>query len=143
MALATSRAADTIEGHRTECKWAVATTPINATKAAEASTLAANLSGGQMKLLELARSLNSSPKMLLLDEPTAGVAPTLAREIFERIAQLRSELGLGIFVIEHRLEILFDYADEIYVMHLGQVITHGSPAEVAANAQVKEVYFGD
>ena len=109
----------------------------------QASTLAANLSGGQMKLLELARSLNGSPKMLLLDEPTAGVAPTLAREIFERIAQLRSELGLGIFVIEHRLEILFDYADEIYVMHLGQVIAHGSPAEVAANAQVKEIYFGD
>ena len=109
----------------------------------QASTLAANLSGGQMKLLELARSLNGSPKMLLLDEPTAGVAPALAREIFERIAQLRSELGLGIFVIEHRLEILFDYADEIYVMHLGQVIAHGSPAEVAANAQVKEIYFGD
>ncbi len=108
-----------------------------------ASALAANLSGGQMKLLELARSLNGAPKLLLLDEPTAGVAPKLAREIFDRIAQLRRELGMTIFVIEHRLEVLFDYADDIYVMHLGQVIAHGSPADIAANAQVKEIYFGD
>lgn len=107
------------------------------------SALASDLSGGQMKLLELARSLNGAPKLLLLDEPTAGVAPKLAREIFERIAQLCQEHGMTIFVIEHRLEVLFDYADDIYVMHLGQVIAHGNPAEVAANAQVKEIYFGN
>jgi len=104
--------------------------------------LASDLSGGQMKLLELARSLNGMPKLLLLDEPTAGVAPKLAREIFDRIAQLRNEHGLTIFVIEHRLDVLFDYADEIYVMHQGQVIAHGSPGDIAANAQVKEIYFG-
>ena len=111
--------------------------------AEHASVLASELSGGQMKLLELARSLNGAPKLLLLDEPTAGVAPQLAREIFDRIAQLRSQLNMTIFVIEHRLEVLFDYADEIYVMHLGQVIAHGSPTDIATNPQVKEIYFGD
>lgn len=96
-----------------------------------------------MKLLELGRSLAGAPRLLLLDEPTAGVAPKLAREIFERLAQLRREQGITLFIIEHRLEVLFDYVDAVYVMHTGNVIAHGTPAEVGANQQVKEVYFGD
>jgi branched-chain amino acid transport system ATP-binding protein len=108
-----------------------------------AVTLASELSGGQMKLLELGRSINGAPKLLLLDEPTAGVAPKLARDIFERIAQLRRDHGLTLFVVEHRLEVLFDFADEIYVMHLGRVVAHGRPAEIATDRQVKEIYLGD
>jgi len=104
---------------------------------------ASDLSGGQMKLLELGRSLAGAPRLLLLDEPTAGVAPKLAREIFERLAQLRREQGITLLIIEHRLEVLFDYVDAVYVMHTGKVIAHGTPAEVGANQQVKEVYFGD
>ena len=105
--------------------------------------LAADLSGGQMKLLELGRSLMAQPKMLLLDEPTAGVAPKLARTIFEQIAHLRQTLGLTFLVIEHRLEVLFDFVDDIYVMHAGRVIAHGPPATIAADAHVREIYFGD
>jgi branched-chain amino acid transport system ATP-binding protein len=105
--------------------------------------VAAELSGGQMKLLELGRSLMGEPKFLLLDEPTAGVAPALAYTIFEQIARLRRELGLTFLIVEHRLEILFDFVDSLYVMHLGQVIAQGTPQEIAANTQVREVYFGD
>ena len=106
------------------------------------SQLAANISGGQMKLLDLGRSLMSRPKMLLLDEPTAGVSPKLARTIFEQVQQLRTTWGLTFFIIEHRLEILFDVVELVYVMHNGQLIARGTPAEIAANDYVREIYLG-
>ncbi len=106
-------------------------------------TLASDLSGGQMKLLEIARSLMGQPKLLLLDEPTAGVAPKLAYEIFEQIARLRRDHGITFLIVEHRLEILFDFADFVYVMHLGNLLAEGSVAEIANHATVREVYFGE
>lgn len=105
--------------------------------------LASDLSGGQMKLLELSRSTMGDPKLLLLDEPTAGVAPNLAYEIFERIEELRLSMGLTFLIVEHRLEILFDFVDSIYVMHMGQLLAHGTPDEIADNKEVREVYFGE
>ncbi|MBS1252708.1 MAG: Lipopolysaccharide export system ATP-binding protein LptB [Anaerolineales bacterium] len=106
-------------------------------------SLASDLSGGQMKLLELGRSLTSAPKMLLLDEPTAGIAPNLARNIFEQIEHLRRTRGLTFLIVEHRLGLLFDFVDQVYVMHLGRLIAHGPPADIAANAKVREIYFGE
>lgn len=104
---------------------------------------AGDLSGGQMKLLEIGRALAGEPRVLLLDEPTAGVAPALAGEIFAEIAALRDQRGLTFLIVEHRLEILFAYVDFLYVLHLGKVIATGTPAEIAANALVREVYFGE
>ena len=106
-------------------------------------TLASDLSGGQMKLLEMGRSLMGGPKLLLLDEPTAGVAPKLAYEIFEEISRLREQHGITFLIVEHRLEILFDFVDTVYVMHLGNVLAQGSADEIASNQTVREVYFGD
>jgi branched-chain amino acid transport system ATP-binding protein len=105
--------------------------------------LAADLSGGQMKLLELGRTTMGAPRLMLLDEPTAGVAPALAYTIFEEIERLRRQQGLSFLIVEHRLEILFDFVDWIYVMHLGQVIAEGTPATIAADPLVREVYFGE
>lgn len=106
-------------------------------------SLASDLSGGQMKLLEIARALMGEPKLLLLDEPTAGVAPKLAYEIFQQISRLRAEQGITFLIVEHRLEILFDFVDRVYVMHLGKLLAAGTAAEIAANETVREVYFGD
>lgn len=105
--------------------------------------LASDLSGGQMKLLEIARALMGDPKLLLLDEPTAGVAPNLAYEIFQQIARLRDEYGITFLIVEHRLEILFDFVDYVYVMHLGNLLAEGTPDDISANNTVREVYFGE
>jgi branched-chain amino acid transport system ATP-binding protein len=83
------------------------------------------------------------PKLLLLDEPTAGVAPKLAYTIFEEIERLRQSLGLTFVIVEHRLEILFDFVDTVYVMHTGSILAHGTPTDISANAQVREIYFGE
>ncbi len=103
---------------------------------------ATDISGGQMKLTELGRTLISEPKMLLLDEPAAGVNPALARKIFDKIEEWRRELGLTFFIVEHRLEILFDYVDYVYVMHRGKIVSQGPPEKVAEDPVVVEVYMG-
>ncbi len=75
-----------------------------------------NLSGGQMKLVEIGRALMPGARLLLLDEPVSGVNPTLAHEIFSRILKLRDELGLTFFIVEHRLDIALSYIDVIFAM---------------------------
>jgi branched-chain amino acid transport system ATP-binding protein len=100
------------------------------------------LSGGQMKLLELARVLMSGAKLILLDEPISGVNPTLAHEIFGRILKLRDELGVTFLIVEHRLEIALSYVDAVTAMALGRVIAAGKPELVMADPKVIEAYLG-
>ena len=102
---------------------------------------ASEVSGGQMKLTDLSRALMGEAKLLLLDEPAAGVAPKLAREIFDRLTMLNRE-GLTIFVIEHRLEVLFDYVDRVIVMHEGRVLAEGAPEDIVRDPRVLEAYLG-
>ncbi|HYB04173.1 MAG TPA: ABC transporter ATP-binding protein [Nitrososphaerales archaeon] len=104
--------------------------------------LSSEISGGQMKLLQLANALAGEPKMLLLDEPTAGVAPRLAQDIFESIKKLSEDKGTTFFIIEHRLEILFKHVEKVFVMHQGQIIAAGSPVEIVKDAKVIEAYLG-
>lgn len=100
------------------------------------------LSGGQMKLLELARALMSGSRMILLDEPVSGVNPTLAHEIFARILKLRDELGVTFLIVEHRLEIALSYVDTVTAMAFGKVIAAGKPEAVIADKQVVDSYLG-
>ncbi|MDP8959816.1 MAG: ABC transporter ATP-binding protein [Actinomycetota bacterium] len=106
-----------------------------------AQEFAGVLSGGQRKLLGLARALMAEPTLLLLDEPAAGVNPALAGEIAARLLGLRAE-GITLLVVEHNLGFLGQIADRVVVMAEGQVLTEGSMAEVRRHHEVLEAYLG-
>jgi len=102
---------------------------------------AGNLSGGQRKLLELGRVLMTDPDLVLLDEPVAGVNPTLTRNLLDRIERLRDE-GYTFLVVEHDMEVIMELSDTIIVMDQGQKLTEGTPAEIQADERVVEAYLG-
>lgn len=101
-----------------------------------------SLSGGQMKLLEIARALMGGANVLLLDEPISGVNPRLAHEIFGKLVSLRSELGITFFIIEHRLDIALSYIDTVVAMAYGKVIAAGKPEVVLSDPRLIEAYLG-
>ncbi|CAM3627561.1 Branched-chain amino acid ABC transporter ATPase [Bordetella sputigena] len=103
--------------------------------------LVVDISGGQKKLLEIGRALMAEPRMLLLDEPMAGVNPTLAREIAGQLARLRED-GLTVLLIEHDLELVRLLCDDVVVMAEGAFLTRGSYDEVIANPAVQDAYLG-
>ena len=102
---------------------------------------AASLSGGQRKLLELARALMLDPSLLMLDEPFAGVNPTLTREIADHIRALNDD-GLTLVIIEHELETLTDLVDRLVVLTNGSVLTTGTPEEILEDQRVIDAYLG-
>jgi branched-chain amino acid transport system ATP-binding protein len=106
-----------------------------------AEEYAGNLSGGQRKLLELARALLTDPKMLLLDEPFAGVNPSLEERLLDHIHELRRE-GYTFLLVEHDMDLIMENCERIIVMHQGSVLTEGSPEAVRSNEAVIEAYLG-
>jgi branched-chain amino acid transport system ATP-binding protein len=103
---------------------------------------AANLSGGQKKLLELARTLMSEPKLILLDEPGAGVNRVLMRKLTTDIERLRRELGITFFLIEHDMDLVTQLCDTVIVMSEGSVIAEGTPDEIKSDRLVLAAYLG-
>jgi ABC-type branched-subunit amino acid transport system ATPase component len=102
---------------------------------------AADLSGGQKKLLEIGRALMAEPRLLLLDEPVAGVNPTLAREIGEHLRGLVAD-GISVLLIEHHMDTIAALCDPVIVMAEGRHLRQGSFAELAADPVVQEAYMG-
>jgi neutral amino acid transport system ATP-binding protein len=100
------------------------------------------LSGGQKKLLEMARALMAEPKMLLLDEPFSGVNPTLAKKLVGHIRDLRDNKGMSFLIIEHDMPLIMQLSDYIYVLSRGKVIASGAPDEVWTNERVLDAYLG-
>lgn len=109
-----------------------------------AHNLASELSGGQSKLVDIGRTLMSSPRVLLLDEPVAGVAGPLAERIFQNLRTLTSERNIGMLVIEHNMNfILRSGVDRIIVVDAGHILMEGTPDEVRQNRNVIEAYLGE
>jgi branched-chain amino acid transport system ATP-binding protein len=107
-----------------------------------ADDYAATLSGGQRKLLEVARALMLDPSLLLLDEPFAGVNPTLQKRIVEHVRRLHADEGRAFLIIEHEIETLADLVERIVVLDQGSVLTTGTPDEVLNDERVIDAYLG-
>jgi branched-chain amino acid transport system permease protein len=101
------------------------------------------LSGGQQRLVEIASVLASSPAVLMLDEPTAGLSPGAAEELARRLRELRDEHGQTILLIEHNVPLVLDLCDFIYVLNAGAVLAEGLPAELSANPEILSAYLGE
>jgi ABC-type branched-subunit amino acid transport system ATPase component len=108
---------------------------------ARASVLAASLAYGEQRMLELARALATSPRLLMLDEPAAGLNAAEVERLLERIRLLR-ERGMTLIVVEHNMDLVMKVADRVLVMDYGQYLFEGSPTEVQANPTVIAAYLG-
>jgi neutral amino acid transport system ATP-binding protein len=108
-----------------------------------ADEYAGTLSGGQRKLLELARALMAQPKLLLLDEPMAGINPTLGARLLDHMQGLRRDRGVTFLFIEHDMEVVMNHSDRVVVMAEGKVIAEGEPHEVRRDRRVIDAYLGE
>ncbi len=104
--------------------------------------ISGDLSFGQQKLLEFAMALMNKPEVLLLDEPTAGINPTLINGLIDRLRRANEELGITLFVIEHNMRVIMNMAQTIYCLAHGELLAHGSPEEVQNDQRVIDAYLG-
>ncbi|MDE0309431.1 MAG: ABC transporter ATP-binding protein [Acidiferrobacterales bacterium] len=103
---------------------------------------AGSLSFGQQKLLEFAMALMNEPSTLLLDEPTAGINPTLINGLIDRLKKANQEFGITLFVIEHNMRVIMNLADTIYCLAHGKLLASGSPNDIQNNQSVIDAYLG-
>jgi branched-chain amino acid transport system ATP-binding protein len=103
---------------------------------------AGDLSFGQQKLLELAMALMNEPKMLLLDEPTAGINPTLINGIIDRLIKVNKEFGITLLVIEHNMRVIMSLAQRIFCLAHGQMLAEGTPEQIKNDKRVIDAYLG-
>ena len=106
------------------------------------SQLAGTLSGGEQQMVAVGRGLASSPKLLMLDEPSMGLAPTIADFIFEKLMEIRRQTRLTILLVEQRVAEALESADHGYVLEAGRVVLEGNSASLRANDRVRQAYLG-
>lgn len=110
--------------------------------AERAKQLAGTLSGGEQQMLAIARGVASSPKLLMLDEPSMGLSPAIADEIFERIVAIHREAGIGVLLVEQRVAEALHFADRAYVLENGTMILEGDHATLANDDRIRRAYLG-
>ena len=103
---------------------------------------AGDLSFGQQKLLELAMALMNEPEMLLLDEPTAGINPTLINGIIDRLIKVNQDFGITLLVIEHNMRVIMQLAENIFCLAHGKMLANGSPDQIKNDKRVIDAYLG-
>jgi branched-chain amino acid transport system ATP-binding protein len=104
--------------------------------------IAGSMSGGQQQMVTIARALMTKPKMIMLDEPSQGLAPKLVGEVFETIEKLKEEVGLTILLVEQNAAASLDAADYVYIMHEGRIKAEGKPEEIKNSSEIREAYLG-
>jgi neutral amino acid transport system ATP-binding protein len=107
-----------------------------------ANDYAGVLSGGQRKLLDFARVLMAEARLVLLDEPMAGVNPVLGRQLLDHVLQLRTDLGMTFLFVEHDLDVVMEASDRVIVMNEGRVIASGTPSDIRSDQRVVDAYLG-
>jgi branched-chain amino acid transport system ATP-binding protein len=109
---------------------------------AKRKLVSGDLSFGQQKLLEFAMALMNEPKVLLLDEPTAGINPTLINGLIDRLKLANTDFGITLFVIEHNMRVIMNLADNIYCLAHGELLAEGRPEEIQSDRRVIDAYLG-
>ena len=104
--------------------------------------ISGDLSFGQQKLLEFAMALMNEPKVLLLDEPTAGINPTLINGLIDRLRRANTDFGITLLVIEHNMRVIMNMADKIYCLAHGEMLASGTPDDIQNNQDVIDAYLG-
>ena len=104
--------------------------------------IAGSLSGGQQQMVTIGRALMTRPKLVMLDEPSQGLAPKLVLEVFDAILKLREEMGLTILLVEQNADAALGTADYVYIMHEGRIKAEGKPEEIRKSRDIREAYLG-
>jgi len=104
--------------------------------------MSGDLSFGQQKLLEFAMALMNEPEVLLLDEPTAGINPTLINGLIDRLKLANTEFGITLFIIEHNMRVIMNMAEKIYCLAHGEMLAEGTPDEIQNDQRVIDAYLG-
>jgi len=107
-----------------------------------ATQRAGSLSGGQQQMVTIGRALMAKPRLLMMDEPSQGLAPKLVMEIFETVEKMKKEIGLTILLVEQNASASLEAADFVYVMHEGVIMAEGTPEQIKASDEIKEAYLG-
>ena len=107
------------------------------------SQVAGTLSGGEQQMLAIGRALMSKPKILLLDEPSLGLAPTIVEKIYEHIEQLKKDTNLTILLVEQHAMKALSIADRVYFLRLGEIVTSGKASDLKEKTDFKKIYFGE
>ena len=103
---------------------------------------ASTLSGGQQQMVTIARALMTKPKLIMLDEPSQGLAPILVGEVFETVKKLEQDVGLTILLVEQNAEATLDSSSYVYIMHEGQIRAQGTAEEIKGSSEIREAYLG-
>ncbi|MBW1731902.1 MAG: ABC transporter ATP-binding protein [Deltaproteobacteria bacterium] len=104
--------------------------------------MAGSLSGGEQQMVTIARALMTKPKMIMLDEPSQGLAPLLVKQVFDTIEKMRAQMGLTILLVEQNADASLGAADYVYVMHEGKIKAEGTPQEIKSSDEIREAYLG-
>lgn len=103
---------------------------------------AGSLSGGEQQMVTIARALMTRPQLIMLDEPSQGLAPLLVQEVFDTIQKMKNDIGLTVLLIEQNADASLNAADYVYIMHEGRIKAEGSPEEIKGSQEIREAYLG-